>query len=320
MTIALCLKVGDGVVLGADSASSIVASVGGGVYNVYTSAEKIFNLRKGLPIGALTYGLGGLGGRSIASLAKDLRLRLQPGGAWELNPQAYTVSEVGRRVRQYFYHELYVPEFRRRRMAARKAGEPFNYEALGFIVAGFSAGSPAPEVWQVEIAWDGRCTGPKLTYKKEQAGFITWKGEPEALNRLIYGYSDQALQTLVQAGLSADDAVELLFSYAPLAHPAMPIQDAIDLVQYLAQVTVGFVRFRPGAPTVSEPVDVAAITLHEGFRWVRRKHYYPAELNPPETHVPEESVAHIYRKPKDNKRVGAGKPKRTDAARREEAT
>ena len=66
----------------------------------------------------------------------------------------------------------------------------------------------------------------------------------------------------------------------PLIQPAMPLQDAIDLVKYMADVTIGFVRFIPGPPTVAEPTDVAAITKHEGFRWVRRKHYYSPALNP----------------------------------------
>lgn len=62
---------------------------------------------------------------------------------------------------------------------------------------------------------------------------------------------------------------------------AMPLQDAIDLVKYMIDVTVGFVRFTPGPPTVAEPIDIAAITKHEGSRWVRRKHYYSPDLNPP---------------------------------------
>ncbi|MDP1858326.1 MAG: hypothetical protein Q8K82_06640 [Gemmatimonadaceae bacterium] len=60
----------------------------------------------------------------------------------------------------------------------------------------------------------------------------------------------------------------------------MPLQDAIDLVKYMVDVTVGFVRFIPGAPTGVEPTDVAAITRHEGFRLVRRKHYYSSDLSP----------------------------------------
>ena len=60
----------------------------------------------------------------------------------------------------------------------------------------------------------------------------------------------------------------------------VPIQDAIDLVEYLVEVTIGFVRFTPGAPTVAPPIDIAAITRHEKFKWIRRKHFYSPDLNP----------------------------------------
>ena len=29
------------------------------------------------------------------------------------------------------------------------------------------------------------------------------------------------------------------------------------------------------------PIEVAAVTKHEGFKWVKRKHYYDVTLNPP---------------------------------------
>ena len=60
----------------------------------------------------------------------------------------------------------------------------------------------------------------------------------------------------------------------PLIHDAMPIQDAIDLAKFLVDLTKNFVRFNPGAQVVGGPVDIAAITKHEGFKWVNRKQYY----------------------------------------------
>lgn len=61
----------------------------------------------------------------------------------------------------------------------------------------------------------------------------------------------------------------------------MPIQDAIDLAEFLARLTIEFVRFCPGDATVGGPIEIAAVTKHEGFKWVRRKHYFNAALNPP---------------------------------------
>jgi len=63
----------------------------------------------------------------------------------------------------------------------------------------------------------------------------------------------------------------------------MPVQDAIDLAQFLVTTTINFTKFLPGANTVGGAVDIATVTRHEGFKWIKRKLYYSAELNPLET-------------------------------------
>ncbi|MGH7717264.1 MAG: hypothetical protein ACREON_00260, partial [Gemmatimonadaceae bacterium] len=82
--------------------------------NVYFNAEKIVNIDKRLPIGMATYGLGGLAGRSSTNLAKDLRQRFTgatSNAAWALDPQEYTIEDVAKRVREFFYDELYTKEY-----------------------------------------------------------------------------------------------------------------------------------------------------------------------------------------------------------------
>lgn len=311
MTIALALKVGDGVVLGADSASSLMA--GAGVVNVYNNAEKVFNLRKQMPIGAVTYGLGGLGGRSTTRLAKDLRARLTEGGEdWALT-SAYTIEQVAEAVRRYFYDELYRAEYP---LAGQPPAPPAppgedtpsppppsseagtdatppaappgqtgaavdpTFPPMGFLVAGFSANAKQAEVWQVEVDTTGCCDVHRVFGPDEYGAEA--KGQPDPIYRLLRGWSADVLNGLVRSGIDSKEALSFLqgLPVAQLLHPAMPIQDAIDLVEYLVDVTAGFVRFAPGAPTVAPPIDVAAITVHEGFQWVKRKHYYSAELNP----------------------------------------
>jgi len=57
VTIAICLKVHDGIVLASDSASTLL-TIGSdqntSITNIYNNTNKIFNLYKGLPIGAIT--------------------------------------------------------------------------------------------------------------------------------------------------------------------------------------------------------------------------------------------------------------------------
>jgi hypothetical protein len=68
---------------------------------------------------------------------------------------------------------------------------------------------------------------------------------------------------------------------ADFVEPYMPLQDAVELATYLVAVSEGFTRFNPGPDTVGGPIEVAAISKHEGFKWVQRKHYYTTGLNPP---------------------------------------
>lgn len=272
MTIAIALKVGDCVVLGADSASTL--SRGSGVENVYFSAEKIMNLRKDLPIGMITYGLGSLAGRSITTHAKDLRRRLDTqGDALYLSPTSYTIKEVAERVETYFCNGLYLTDL------AESGATPDEFPSMGFIVAGYGSGQSAGEVYTVEVDGHGHCEVQESLGLADH-GF-EFKGQPEVLYRITRGWSLGILNRLVQGGIPEAEAITFLDAggFVPLHQPGMPMQDAIDLVRFMCEITAGFVRFSPGAPTVHPPIDLAAISSHEGFRWVQRKHYFNQELN-----------------------------------------
>lgn len=285
MTVAISLKVHDGLVLAADSASTLsgVDPAGGqsGVANVYNNANKIFNLKKGLPIGGMAWGLGGIGGASIATLAKDLRMRFagddRDHPEWKLNEDAYTIEDVATKAREFLYEECYKP------FAKGSTSNPSLN--LSFAVAGYSAHASAAEVYHVEIV-SGKCGPPRRMVGVDDPAQIVWEGQPEAISRLLLGY-DPALGSVLQKNLGVpanqvDRAVGVIEQAlsTPLIHPAMPIQDAIDLAEFLVNLTIGYLRFKPGAPTVGGLVEVAAITKHEGFKWIKRKHYFGRRLNP----------------------------------------
>lgn len=276
MTIVVALKIGDGIVMGADSAATLAG--GTGVSNVYFNAEKVVNLVKGWPVGVMAYGLGGLGGRSIYHLAKELRERLTGDTkTWKLTRNRYTISQAAHRVRRFYYRNYYLKDYP---AGSLKKGE---YPTMGFVVAGYSAKAKMPEIWGITVGADGQCAVPNRLMSPDDSAAILALGDAEAAQRVMRGWSSTVLKGLIDSKVPAQEAVNFLKSlpYERLIHPAMPLQDGIDLVRYVINVQIGFVRFTPGAPTVNEPTDLAAITKHEGFRWIQRKHWYSTELNRP---------------------------------------
>jgi hypothetical protein len=280
VTIAISLKVNDGVVLASDSATTVVGRPPGArapeILNIYNHANKIFNLHKGSPIGAITWGAGSIGPASISTLMKDLREQMAlPGQAWHVDWSQYSVLSIANNVRAFFL-EKYNAAF------AEWPSKP----ALGFIVAGYGSGSEMAEEYEIDFAeGSGQCTDPRQLRPTTESG-LTWSGEPEAITRLVMGYGTSLPDVLSQNfGLTIDQlqpAMDVIGGalQAPLVLPPMPIQDAIELAEFLVDATIKYTRFAIGGPTVGGPIEVAAITKHEGFKWVRRKHYYNDTLNP----------------------------------------
>lgn len=285
MTIAISIKINDGLVLASDSASTVLGqTVEGnlGVVNVYNNATKVFNLRKGLPIGAITWGAGSIGQASTSTIIKDLRRAFTGKGQglqdWKLNEQDYTIEAVAQRLKQFVYDDLYVPAFRE---------FPHQKPELGFIVAGYSAkDATMADEFKIDIK-DGECSGPTRLRQQHEIG-MTWGGDPEPLNRLITGVGGMLPNVLQNVLRVPHDQMQQVMQLirqqltVPLLLPAMPLQDAIDLAEFLVDLTIKFSRFRPGAPTVGGPIEIAAISKHEGFRWIKRKYYFDRYLNPDE--------------------------------------
>ncbi|MGK7871413.1 hypothetical protein [Falsiroseomonas sp. E2-1-a20] len=266
MTIIVSVKINDGIVMAADSAGTM------GSGQIYTHANKITNLCKGLPLGAMSTGAGGIGNESVETLLKDLRRRFagcDPAYAdWRLDPASYTLEQVVGRLRTFLFEEKAAPCL-----------EPIN---LQLRLCGYSAGRSLAEVWEVSMT--GQDCPPPRQIMEETAFGVMWDGQYEALNRLILGLGFDIGRALVKHGLPAEQAGRLQEElvgdlYATLSVPAMPIQDAIDLARFLVETTIGFVRFAVFMPkSVGGAVEIAAITKHEGFRWVQRKRFYPAGL------------------------------------------
>ncbi len=267
MSIIVSVKINDGIVMAADSATSFA------IGQIYEHANKIVNLVKGLPIGVMTCG-GGLGNASIATLLKDLRQRFAGEDDthmdWKLDAKNYTMELVNARVHEFFME---------------KTKEANQKSFLMLRVCGYSSGHLLPEVWQVAFLDNGELLEPRCIQPEENFGTM-WNGEMELLSRLIRGIGMIPEAGAKAVGLTMEQATQsreqlLPHMYENLILPAAPIQDAIDLARFMVETTREFIRFSiKRTKTVGGPVEIAVITKHEGFKWVQRKHFYHGELNP----------------------------------------
>ena len=270
LTIALTIKVNDGLVLSADSATTMVQYTedGPSVINIYNNANKVFQLHKELPVGAVTWGLGNIGVSSISTLVKEFRKKITEGDK-VIDLKNYTIESIAHLFFEFIYHQKYT--------AMSTTG------SMGFVIGGYSHNSDLPEKWRIYIDDSGQCDGPVLLAPTNTSGAY-WDGQPEAINRLVRGYSGTLTTILEHAGiepLKIQEIIELcaVNIQAPFFSPSMPIQDAIDLADYLIDATIKYVKYTPGHQTVGGPIEIAVITKYEGMKWIKRKHYYNNDVN-----------------------------------------
>jgi hypothetical protein len=151
LSVAVLIAVHDGVVLAADSASTLTFPTPPGVVlppgqqgvvgNVYDNANKIFNLVKGQPIGCITFGSGNIGNASIGTLIKDLRKQLTENAAkMGFDSNDYTMGGVAKILADFLGGECGKLE-----KAAKLATN------MGFLLGGYSKPGDLGESWSVEI-------------------------------------------------------------------------------------------------------------------------------------------------------------------------
>jgi len=278
MTVCVALKVHDCIVFTADSATSLTGTDVHGdqlVVNIYDHANKVFNLHKKLPIAAMTAGLGNFGACSISTISKDLRALFMNGDPGYQLGDSYTIEEVAVKTRKYLFDERFS------KLDEKPTG------TFQYWVGGYSANQDLGEIWKIQIH-EGECPDPICEAPRDAPSMISWGGQTEAINRLLLGYGQGLPEALLSVGLPSDQLDACMRhvaarTQAGLANPAMPTRDAIDLAMFLADTQKQFVRFSIGSNTVGGELDVATVTKHEGFKWIKRKHYYNRDLNPLET-------------------------------------
>lgn len=291
MTIAACYVSPEGVVLGADSTSTYAGQSGQQHY--YNHAQKLFELsndpERGT-LGAVTWGLGGLQISShrtlLAELADDIKA----------NPPA-SVADVAERWSARFWAAYSDPNCPIapyialcKALDAKRTNDP-NAPAdpnmrtapeeqqlttlkktftSGFCIGGYAPPTRKPAAF--EIIFRPSLTDKPIPQPVPKMGF--W-GAPNMIQRLIMGGDDDLKNSLMESQKWTGTRAELdaLVLQHTLAHPIIPIRDAIDFVHACIYSTIKAYKFSSLSQICGGPIELAVITTDRPFRWVRHKEW-----------------------------------------------
>jgi len=249
MTIVACVKVYDGIVLGADSATQIMGKDPQGnivVLKVYQNAQKLFQFQK-LPIGILTYGIGNIGKKSIETLLRDFD-RAHP-----IDKKKYTIKEETKFLFD-FLENIYAKQFIKIPMEKKPV--------MGLFVAGYSYNSTEGEEWEFLLPRDSK---PKKVRDQDVFG-SSWRGASLPFTRLNSGIDPRITNDLIKSGVDGGIIKKISQKYhSPVAYDGMPVKDAVEYLKFILRTTIGLISFEIGAPSCSEPINIAIISPKEGF-------------------------------------------------------
>ena len=93
------------------------------------------------------------------------------------------------------------------------------------------------------------------------------------IQRLLFGLDDGLKASIMASGKWTGSEAELdaLSAQHRLAHPIIPIRDAIDFVHSFIFSTIKAFKFSTHSQICGGPIEIAVITNDRRFRWVRHK-------------------------------------------------
>lgn len=271
MSVVIVAKVSEGLVLAADSAATLMGKIKGpvteqeGVLKTFYNAKKLLQIGN-FPIGVLTWGNAFIGPRTLESLVREW----EHDNHWESGEQykqkhrdSFSVRKCAEGLLQHI-SRVHEDEFADLPQEQRPG--------IGMIVAGYSEGEFFPEIWRFVVPVDDDVHNQRPDIAGKPDFGASWFGLTESIVRLHFGRDERVIKIVSEKfnipEIEVQDALKPLQYPVPFAQ--MPLQDAIDYVNYMVNVVIGRYRFVLGTEFCGGEIDIAAITQRK-FNWISRK-------------------------------------------------
>jgi hypothetical protein len=267
MSIVVSVRVGDGLVIAADSASTLSAADPRGkelgIAKVFNNATKLLQLRD-YPVGVATVGAGTIGARTISSLVEEFANERPTLG--QLGAKKLSVEKEAKDLQRFLmdaYNKAYPDK------TAQRGGP-------ALLVGGYSGVEFFPEEYVFNVP-QGEFEPRRTPNPNGSQNFgADWIGITDALVRFHWGRDDRTPAILKDCGIADDMIAKVMAAFQaqvqyPVPFDGMPLQDAVDYALFMAGLAVGRFRFVIGPEMCGGPIDVATITRQGGFQWVKQK-------------------------------------------------
>ena len=257
MTLVIGVATGDGLVLAADSRTTLaLPDKPWRVLSDFT--HKVFQVGD---LAAATSGWAFLSGRNVAAHMADFVHSYESNGK---TPEALS-NELA---------DFFEDRFAKHVAAGLGAAPPLGQRAIWVYVAGYNGA--VGELW--EIAIPGKAVSKRYT---TELGGALWQGQTDVVGRIILGIDPTLAWRVAGNPALAKALTDLQPSISGLEYQLnlqlLNVQDAIDLAVVLIRTTIDVQRLtngiaaEPGSfPGVGGPVEVALVTSENGFEWVQR--------------------------------------------------
>lgn len=263
MSVILKIAVADGIVMGADSRTTLIR--GDKRPQVFDGVQKVFVLHKDYPAAMLTWGLNRLNGVSVTQLMEDVRRRLEghdPDHAdWTVDPSTTTLAEISEKVSGYLFHNHY-----------QKSDNPDSpIGSMNLHFAGFSPNERKPAHVEYGFTKD-HIVGPTQSTPGDVQ--LNYSGGPYLI-RALTG-SDPALAAkLAETGTDRELTEKTLRSFGKIAFAELlpqgiPLRQVAALVRSLINTEIDLRQMGPEPDTVGGDIQMVVID-RDGCREMKFK-------------------------------------------------